>query len=108
MGKINFKKPKYVLPLIVLPFLFVFFYVFQSWGANSTSQHDIAKNDSISNAGTNQINTEIPGVSHDVASEQIKDRFQSLQEAYKNDKDFSALSTLEEEKQRGSGYSSAY
>lgn len=107
MHKINFKKPKYVLPLIVLPFLFVFFYVFQSWGANTKSEAAV-KSDSLFNEKTDQINTSIPGVSKDVAQEEIKDRFQSLQEAYKNDKDYSALSTLGEEKQKSSGYSSTY
>ena len=31
--KINLKQPKYVLPLLALPFLCLFFYVFHSGGA---------------------------------------------------------------------------
>ncbi|MGI8635299.1 MAG: conjugative transposon protein TraM, partial [Segetibacter sp.] len=108
MNSINFKKPKYVLPLIVLPFIFIFFYVFQSWGANSKRQAAITNRDSSLNTKTDQINTEIPGVSKDVAKEQIKDRFKSMQEAYKNDKDYSALSAMDVDQQKTSDYSTTY
>jgi conjugative transposon TraM protein len=108
MKNIDFKKPKYVLPLIVFPFLFIFFYVFQSWGANSQKHALQAKEDSLSSVNTAQINSDIPGVSKEVAKGDIKDRFQSLREAYKNDKDYTALSTLEQEQQLGSGYASTY
>ncbi|HEX8355864.1 MAG TPA: hypothetical protein VF610_00545, partial [Segetibacter sp.] len=108
MKNINFKTSKYVLPLIVLPFIFVFFYVFKSWGANSKTQLTKARQDSVTNKKSDEINAEIPGVSKDVAQGDIKDRFQSLREAYKNDKDYSALSELDRDKQPGSDYSSAY
>jgi conjugative transposon TraM protein len=108
MNTINFKKPKYVLPLIVLPFIFIFFYVFQSWGANSKRQATVTNKDSSLNTKTDQINSEIPGVSKDVAQEEIKDRFKSMQEAYKNDKDYSALSAMDVDQQKASGYSSTY
>lgn len=108
MNSINFKKPKYVIPVIVLPFIFIFFYVFQSWGANSKKQATTTNRDSSSIAKTDHINSEIPGVSKDVAKEEIKDRFQSMQEAYKNDKDYSAMSTVDVEQQKASGYNSTY
>jgi conjugative transposon TraM protein len=88
--------------------MFIFFYVFQSWGANSKRQATITNKDSSLNTKTNQINTEIPGVSKDVAQEEIKDRFKSMQEAYKNDKDYSALSAMDVDQQQPSGYSSTY
>jgi conjugative transposon TraM protein len=88
--------------------MFIFFYVFQSWGANSKRQATITNKDSSLNTKTNQINTEIPGVSKDVAQEEIKDRFKSMQEAYKNDKDYSALSAMDVDQQQASGYSSTY
>lgn len=108
MAKINFKHAKYVLPMIVLPFIFIFFYVFNSWGSSSKKTIPIVQTDSIRNINGDEINSDIPGVSKDVAQGDIKDRFQSLREAYKHDKDFSAVSTLDEEERKASGYSSSY
>lgn len=108
MKNINFKKGKYVLPLIFLPFIFIFFYVFQSWGANSKSASAKIKADSLASVKADHINADIPGVSKDVAKEDIKDRFASMREAYKNDKDYTALSNMDQEQQVSSGYSSAY
>src|SRR5205085_3512029 len=80
----------------------------KSWGANTKRQAEITKTDSLSAIKTDRINTEIPGVSNEVATGEIKDRFQSLQEAYKNDKDYSGISALGENQTEGSGYSSTY
>jgi hypothetical protein len=105
---IDFKKPKYILPLIILPFIFLFFYIFQSWGSPAKQKAQQALADSLSHIQVDQINPDMPDVSKDVAGGQIKDKFQSLQEAYKNDRDFSALATLDEKQEKVSDYSSAY
>ena len=54
---INLKQPKYVLPLLALPFLCLFFYVFHNGGAKKQA---VVKQ-------TNGINTSVGDVSPEVS-----------------------------------------
>ena len=92
--KIDFKKPKYILPLIVLPFLFLFYLIIGSWSNHSKKQLNSLVSDSTAIRPVDQINPDMPDVSKQVADADIKNKFQSLQEAYKNDKDYSALNNI--------------
>lgn len=92
--KINFKQPKYIIPILVLPFLLLFYYIFSNWG--SSGKNNIAAADSTNlNKGINSINTNMPGVSKDIANGDIKDKFAAYQEAYKNNRDYSALNGID-------------
>ncbi|OJU26147.1 MAG: conjugative transposon protein TraM [Sphingobacteriales bacterium 41-5] len=104
MKKINFKKPKYIIPLIMLPFFVLFFFIFNSWG-NSQPPESV-QSDSIPK---NEINPTMPGVSSEVSDAGIKDKFDAYLEAYRHDKDASALDNIENRDMRlGSDYNSAY
>ena len=64
MKKINFKKPKYIIPLILLPFIVLFYFIIGNW-------HGKNKNLSLLNTDSSllkgQINTNMPGVSKEIA-----------------------------------------
>lgn len=92
--KINFKQPKYIIPILVLPFLLLFYYIFSNWGGSG--KNNVAAADSTNlNKGINSINTNMPGVSKDIANGDIKDKFAAYQEAYKNNRDYSALNGID-------------
>lgn len=80
--KINFKQPKFVLPLIILPFLFILFFVFN--GKGKKGRADISGADSLGAPGNKGLNPNMPGVSGDVSGDSIKDKFAAYQQAYKN------------------------
>jgi conjugative transposon TraM protein len=92
--KIDFKKPKYILPLIALPFLFLFYFIIGTWNNGSKKQAEQVTKDSLANLKVDQINPDMPDVSKDVADASIKNKFQSLKEAYKYDQDYSALTSI--------------
>jgi len=71
--KINLKQPKYVLPLIALPFLCLFFYVFHSGGPKKQAA---AKQ-------TNGINTSVGDVSPEVKKQDLTDKLDAFRNQYK-------------------------
>ena len=71
--KINFKQPKYILPLIVLPFLCFCFYVFHHGAAK---QQVVAKQ-------TGAINTSVGEVSPDVKKQDLTDKLDAYRNQYK-------------------------
>ncbi len=90
--KINFKQPKYIIPILVLPFLMLFWYIFSNWGGSG--KNNTADTTNL-DKGVNSINTNMPGVSKEIANGDIKDKFAAYQEAYKNNKDYSALNGID-------------
>ena len=108
--KINFKQPKFILPLIFFPFILLFFWIFDSWGSKKKDA-EIAKADSLLKVRTDVINPVLPGTSAEVSNQQIEGKFESYQEAYKHTKDASAVQTLEiptDSSANRNGYSSSY
>ena len=71
--KINLKQPKYVLPLLALPFLCLFFYVFHSGGAK---KQVVVKQ-------TNGINTSVGDVSPEVKKQDLTDKLDAFRNQYK-------------------------
>jgi len=71
--KINFKQPKYVLPLIVLPFLCFFFYIYHSGSAKN-------KKETKQLAG---INGSVGEVSPEVRKQQLEDKLDAYRDRYK-------------------------
>ncbi|MBS1666689.1 MAG: conjugative transposon protein TraM [Bacteroidetes bacterium] len=92
MKKINFKKPKYILPLILLPFIVLFYVIIGNW-------HGKDKNLSNSNTDSaqlkGQINTNMPGVSKEIAGQSLKDKLEAYRDQFKGQKDFSAIEEME-------------
>ena len=92
MKKINFKKPKYIIPLILLPFIVLFYVIIGNW-------HGKDKNLAMSSADSSQlkgqINTNMPGVSKEIAGLSLKDKLEAYKDQFKGQKDFSAIEEMD-------------
>jgi len=71
--KINFKQPKYILPLILLPFLCLFFFVYHSGFAKK-------KQEAKQEAG---INGTVGDVSPDIKKKQLENKLDAYRNTYK-------------------------
>ena len=100
--KINFKQPKYIIPLITLPFLALGFFIF---GGKISEDKKV-------NTGqkTEGINTNMPGVDTAISKGEIKDKFSAYQQAFKNVTDESAIAGIDKPGtgQQIAGYESSY
>src|ERR1035438_10488666 len=85
--KINFKHPKYVIPLIMLPFLGLSFFIF---GGKISAD----KKDSTSGQ-VEGLNPNMPVVDTSISKGVIKDKFSAYQQAFKNVTDQSAMSGID-------------
>lgn len=97
--KINFKQPKYILPLILLPFLGIFFFVYQSTFAKKTT----APVQKV--AG---FNGTVGDVSPEIKKKQLEDKLDAYRNSYKDADGFSAVSVLPEEKSSNPSYDNNY
>lgn len=87
---IRFNQPRYILPLIVLPFIYVFFY-FYEYAAGSEALHV--------KAATTSINPDLPDPFLD--DDNLKDKFDAFQEAHKYNRDFSAIQEIDNREIQG-------
>lgn len=92
---INFRQPKYILPLIALPFLCLFFYVWHS-GAAKTKM--VAKHE----AG---LNSTVADVSADVKKRSLEDKLDAYRDRYKEADGASAVTPIPSETNAGFGMS---
>jgi len=95
---INFKQPKYILPLIMLPFLCLFFFVYDSGFAKK-------KTETKHEAG---INGTVADVSSEIKKKQLSDKLDAYRNAYKNADGFTAVNPLPQEKSSNANYNNAY
>ena len=100
--KINFKQPKYVIPLIILPFLTFGFFIF---GGKINSDQKVTKNEKVEG-----LNTNMPGVDTSISKGEIKDKFSAYQQAFKNVTDQSAMADMDKPGTgiQGNDYESSY
>lgn len=105
MKNISFRQPRYIIPLILLPFFFLFFFIFRHWNGSPP-----AAPVGLDTVATNQINPLMPGVAKQVSEEPVKDKFGAYQEAFKHNTDFTALENIDapNESGGGGGLSSVY
>lgn len=82
--KINFKQPKYVLPMILLPFLCLFFYVWHSSAVKSKKTVTESKG----------LNATVADVSPEVRKKQLADKLDAYRNAYKEADGQSAVSLI--------------
>jgi conjugative transposon TraM protein len=82
--KINIKQPKYVLPLILLPFLCFFFYV---WNSGFHKPKEEVK-------ATASLNNSVGEVSADVQKKQMADKLDTYRNTYKEAEGNSAVSAI--------------
>ncbi|MGJ1363234.1 conjugative transposon protein TraM [Sphingobacterium spiritivorum] len=84
---IDFRKPRYVIPLILLPFLCIFFYVYKSsFGKDEPPQ-----------AGKDSLQTDISGVSDQVRDRALSDKLDAYRNQYRQADGYTAIGSLQEE-----------
>jgi conjugative transposon TraM protein len=83
--KIDFKKPKYVLPLISLPFLFLL-----NYGLLSFSKDDVLTNDE----GTAELQEGIGNVSEQIRNKGIDGKLDAFRSRYKSADGYTAINNL--------------
>jgi hypothetical protein len=94
---INFKQPKYILPLIALPFLCLFFYVYHSSGAKSKKQVKT----------TSGFNASVGDVSPDIKKKELTDKLDAYRNTYKDADGSTAVSAIPSEKSADPGFHNA-
>lgn len=98
--KINFKQPKYVLPLILLPFLCLFFFVYHSSKAKTKDKPQ----------KENGIQDNVGEVSAAIKKKELSDKLDAYRNTYKEADGYTALTPIAEEnssdKKFGNQYSS--
>ncbi|WP_454801355.1 conjugative transposon protein TraM [Mucilaginibacter phyllosphaerae] len=92
--KINLRQPKYVLPLILLPFLCFFFYVWQSGFSkpNTEVKQQVG------------LNGTVGGVSSDVRKRQLADKLDAYRNTYKDADGLTAVAVIPKEKSSNPAY----
>jgi conjugative transposon TraM protein len=96
--KINFKQPKYILPLVLLPFFCLFYYAWHS-------SFDKPKQDTGPKAG---LNPSVGNVSADVSKRQLADKLDAYRNTYKEADGMSAVAVLPKESSSNPSYHNDY
>lgn len=86
--KINFKQPKYILPLIVLPFICFCFYVF----------HHGAAKQKVAAKQSGGINTSVGDVSPEVKKQDLTDKLDAYRNQYKETDGNNSVTAIPTEK----------
>ena len=85
--KINFKQPKYVLPLIILPFLCLFFFVWRSGFSKPKKEVKPV-------AG---LNSSVGNVSADIRKKDLDDKLEAYKNTYKQADGYTAVSAIQKD-----------
>lgn len=96
--KIDFKKPRYMIPLIIMPFLFVFFYVYKSsYGKEKPKA-----------AGKDSLQVSLADVSGQVRTKGLADKLDAYRQEYKKSDGYTAVGSIADEELKVGMASSAY
>jgi len=85
MKKINLKNPRYVLPVLCLPFIILLFFIFRAYSA---------KGDKTQGKEKGGLQSGLSGVSDEVSGQKLQDKLQAFEERYRRSDAPSALSQL--------------
>lgn len=96
--KINFKQPKYVLPLLALPFLCLFFYAFQSGFSKPKAEVKQV-------AG---LNGSVGEVSADVRKKELADKLDAYRNTYKEADGLTAVNVIPKESSSNASFHDNY
>jgi len=96
--RINFKQPKYILPLILLPFLCLFFFVFHSGAAKKQGKAKPV-------AG---LNGTVGEVAPDIQKKQLEDKLDAYRNTYKESDGMTPVTVLPTEKSSDPSYDNHY
>jgi conjugative transposon TraM protein len=97
MKTIDFKKPKYVIPLICLPFVLLLFYAFRIYSFTK-----------VTPSGAHGLKGEVSSVANAVSEKAIEDKLQAFKQRYKKADGYTALGTINPEDLAEEEYSQAY
>jgi len=96
--EINYKQPKYVLPVIALPFLCLFFYAWHSGFSKP-------KPEVVQTAG---LNGAVGSVSKDVRKKELTDKLDAYRNAYKDAGGVSAVNVIPKENSSNASFKDNY
>ncbi|GAA4331831.1 conjugative transposon protein TraM [Mucilaginibacter gynuensis] len=85
--KIDFKQPRYVLPILALPFISLFFYVWKSSFANQSPTLQ----------PQNGFNGTVVGVASGVRQRELSDKLDAYRDTYKNADGYSVVNVIPKE-----------
>ncbi len=95
---IDFKQPKYIAPLLLLPFLCLFFYVYQS----STSK-EVTQKQPVTG-----LNATVAEVSGDVKKKQLSDKLDAYRNTYKEADGYTAVIPIPKEQAGTATFDNSY
>ncbi|OOG19648.1 hypothetical protein BWD42_06975 [Sphingobacterium sp. CZ-UAM] len=85
--KIDFRKPRYIIPLILLPFLCIFFYAYKSsFGKEKPTQ-----------AGADSLQTNLANVSDQVLKSNLSDKLEAYRNQFKQSDGYTAIGHIQGE-----------
>lgn len=96
--KIDFKKPRYIIPTIFLPFLLIFFGIYKT----SFSE------EKPTNVATDSLQVGLAVVSDQVKNEALTNKLDAFRKQYKNSDGYTAVNTIAEEGKENSDIKSSY
>jgi len=96
--KIDFKKPRYAIPLISLPFLLIFFYVYKSSFGKEGPKPE----------GKDSLQVNIAGVSDQVKNRALIDKLDAYRNQYKQSDGYTAVGQIQDEEQKPGELNSLY
>ncbi|MET1055633.1 MAG: conjugative transposon protein TraM [Pedobacter sp.] len=85
--KMNFKQPRYILPLILLPFLFIFFYIYQG----------VADPQKQEGPGRDSLQMNVAGVSDQVRNSALSGKLDAYRDRFKQSDGYTAIGAIQEE-----------
>jgi conjugative transposon TraM protein len=95
---INFKQPKYILPLVMLPFLCLFFFVYHS---STTKGKKLVKT-------TTGFNASVGDVSPDIKKKELTDKLDAFRDTYKDADGNTAVNAIPSEKSADPRFTNNY
>ncbi|WP_312340351.1 conjugative transposon protein TraM [Sphingobacterium sp.] len=96
--KLDLKRPKYIIPLIALPFICLFFYVYQSAFSKESAVKD----------NEPQLKEQISEVSPEVKNKALTDKLNAYREMYRRGDGYTAVNQLQEDKVDGFRFDEMY
>ena len=97
--KINFNQPRYILPLVMFPFTFLAFYIYQDL---------FAKQDEVILTGNDGLQESIAQPSEEVTGKSLSDKLATYQKHFKEADGQTAISGLETEDSQAPGFVDFY
>ncbi len=97
--KINFRQPRYILPLVLFPFTFLGFYIYQDL---------FEKGEEVILTGNDGLQEYIAAPSEQVTEQKLADKLATYRKHYKEADRYTAISGLEIEESEAPGFADLY